>query len=254
MEGETPVEIRIAYNARRPPDQNAYNGHAYTSSAYSAMGSGPPAHAGYMHPFDDRYAWMSGLHAGAPKDVPKPFSQRGFSTLLPGGQNTLAAREQGGQTTDVSRDFNPDSFVAPPDSEHDAQSSLGRLSSCGAALMALGQDSYFPEVVRKRYQDSELQFSDGGHDCTACAGDSPPSCSDAPYTPGPRSCGVRLCHPPEPAIPLLRGVVHSAVADERAAASSHAGGLRSYAGNGMGDYAGMVDPADAIRHGHFSII
>eukprot|EP00928_Gymnodinium_smaydae_P087377 TRINITY_DN71649_c0_g1_i1.p2 TRINITY_DN71649_c0_g1~~TRINITY_DN71649_c0_g1_i1.p2 ORF type:complete len:289 (-),score=53.48 TRINITY_DN71649_c0_g1_i1:17-883(-) len=106
LEGETPIEIRIAYQQPRPPQRLSGFAHA----------------GGTLHPVGGAH---NGFYNGAAPALQRgqfgdPYMSGRLSSLgrlrLPLAADTQARRQPSpGSTGDD--DFNPDTFVAPPDSE-----------------------------------------------------------------------------------------------------------------------------------------
>mmetsp|Transcript_16479 Transcript_16479/g.32209 ORF Transcript_16479/g.32209 Transcript_16479/m.32209 type:complete len:163 (-) Transcript_16479:178-666(-) len=136
MEGETPVEIRIAYQqpVGRPPSPRHHT--------YRDQPPATPQHPGLqMAP----QALQPSLNAE------KPLMPRGAERLrLPpvGGVRAQPPVSMSDASTDG---LDADSFTAPPDSEHSCEVGIApcHLQVGAFAAPALEvEDDYFPEIVR----------------------------------------------------------------------------------------------------------
>jgi len=152
LEGETPVEIRIAYQHPRSSaqpagfDPSAIRAHQATAS----WERGPLGdHGGFQ-----RHAGGVGEPWPMPvADAEKPPMPRGAERLrLPppagsGGRSQAGCGEAGG-------DFDADTFAAPPDSERsEVGPSPGRmLQPAALQMLELPDDGFFPEVIRASRQ------------------------------------------------------------------------------------------------------
>jgi len=149
LEGETPIEIRIAYQQPRPAAQPvtahphaAGHGHGFARSAW-----------------DNRHPQADGMqqrHAAfqsfpASMDAEKPPMPRGTERLrLPPPSGSARAQQRTPASQASTSDFDADTFAAPPDSERsEAAASPGRMGHPAAIqVMQLPDDNHFPEIVR----------------------------------------------------------------------------------------------------------
>lgn len=155
LEGETPIEIRIAYQQPRHHQAAHLNAIAgqlgpsfgAASGAYPAMGAGVYDRAYY----DERIAWAA-VRARGPGDAEKPALPRGAERLrLPPPPTSNRSHGKDSTGSKASDEFDPDTFAAPPDSGRDGQAAFSNRTP-GAILQHVynfpAEDDFFPEVVR----------------------------------------------------------------------------------------------------------
>jgi len=216
LEGETPVEIRIAVHRRAPKLDQRHTGRVYdhwhTGSIYPEGISklrdvGPTAgyadpfagklrdvgpSAGYADPFGGKYGSM---HLPGEPQMPR------MSYTYEGKRNAHEGRRE--STPSFVDGFNPDTFAAPADdSEHALvqRACDSKLLPSSQVMKALSGEGHLPEVVRfpstsSRSGDLEDVYSYG-----STPSKSSRSRSEMPWTPGSLSSH----HPPEPRVPHLR--------------------------------------------------
>mmetsp|Transcript_14169 Transcript_14169/g.38945 ORF Transcript_14169/g.38945 Transcript_14169/m.38945 type:complete len:276 (-) Transcript_14169:112-939(-) len=169
LEGETPIEIRIAYQQPRPPQRLA--GFTHTGGAL-APGSGLGATNGVSNlgslPASGggtRIGTFTGGYENAPLsgrswptargDAEKPAMPRGAERLRlppPGANPWSNSARQGHVDGD---DFDPDTFAAPPDSERGEGSVASARNQMQQALalkvlQMQQEEDHFPEIIRAR--------------------------------------------------------------------------------------------------------
>jgi len=143
LEGETPIEIRIAYQPPRPPPR-----HTHLDTGPVGMDASS-ARSAYDNLQDHRPGWPP----YAP-DRERSSLPRGTERLrLPPHAGSVSARSQ--PRTPASQtggsDFDADVFAAPPDSERGScMATPGRMQQPMAlqVLQMASDDDYFPEIVR----------------------------------------------------------------------------------------------------------
>mmetsp|Transcript_50688 Transcript_50688/g.133900 ORF Transcript_50688/g.133900 Transcript_50688/m.133900 type:complete len:292 (+) Transcript_50688:156-1031(+) len=160
LEGETPIEIRIAYQQPRPAAQPATavagnvgtgawdgrtNGPTHLGHGAAHFAAGPPHGA----------AAVRGAHWHSPggMDAEKPPMPRGTERLrLPppaGSGGRTQPRTPASQAS--TSDFDAETFAAPPDSERsEVAATPGRMTQPAALqmLQLMQDEDYFPEIVR----------------------------------------------------------------------------------------------------------
>ncbi|CAE8589916.1 unnamed protein product [Polarella glacialis] len=145
LEGETPIEIRIAYSHPRPSSYPANREPTGGGRRYPPPYGQPPLVAGGLHAPRGRLpptASRPEVHLG--KSSPRPS--------VPAGDREASDAAAAGQVD--SPEFDADAFAAPPDSERTQVSvaTPGRMENPAALQMlqmALAQEEdYFPEIVR----------------------------------------------------------------------------------------------------------
>lgn len=153
LEGETPIEIRIAYQQPRPQSQTL------TGAGQLPPGFPPPgAYPGmggavYDKPYYDALAaqaWAA-VRARGPGDAEKPALPRGAERLrLPPPPVSNRSHNRYSPKSQASDEFDPDTFAAPPDSGRDGQNPLAARNR-GMMTQAYdfsAEDDFFPEIVR----------------------------------------------------------------------------------------------------------
>jgi len=145
LEGETPIEIRIAYQHPRPSAQPAGFDpavlRAHQASAFGVAG------ASYRR----GGAAGSGPWPPGSADAEKPPMPRGAERLrLPPPSGSARGPPRTAANEDAGGDFDADTFAAPPDSERSEVSATpGRMHEPVALqVLQLAEDGFFPEVVR----------------------------------------------------------------------------------------------------------
>mmetsp|Transcript_31466 Transcript_31466/g.68599 ORF Transcript_31466/g.68599 Transcript_31466/m.68599 type:complete len:304 (-) Transcript_31466:95-1006(-) len=153
LEGETPIEIRIAYQQPRPAAQpissegagpwDARAGLANLGHGAAHFAAGPP------HSVARSSHWQS----PGSMDAEKPPMPRGTERLrLPppaGGGVRTQPRTPASQAS--TSDFDAETFAAPPDSERsEVAATPGRMQQPVALQMLqfMQDEDYFPEIVR----------------------------------------------------------------------------------------------------------
>mmetsp|Transcript_8126 Transcript_8126/g.24709 ORF Transcript_8126/g.24709 Transcript_8126/m.24709 type:complete len:228 (-) Transcript_8126:70-753(-) len=156
LEGETPIEIRIAYQQPKPvprvPALEPGPSAAAALHASSALSSRPPRR---HQDFQQQQQQQQHTHSS---DAEKPPMPRGAERLRlppPAGSARGGPRSPGSQAS--TGDFDAETFAAPPDSERsEADRTPGRMLQ-PAALHVLQQQQqavldagcdFFPEIVR----------------------------------------------------------------------------------------------------------
>mmetsp|Transcript_14972 Transcript_14972/g.52543 ORF Transcript_14972/g.52543 Transcript_14972/m.52543 type:complete len:235 (-) Transcript_14972:39-743(-) len=144
LEGETPIEIRIAYQHPRSaahPASSSLGSHANTRLAGNWDRPGGTGD-GFYH---RNPAWP---HGGM--DAEKPQMPRGTERLRlpPPAARTSASKAPASQAS--TGDFDADTFAAPPDSERsEVATTPGRMGQPVALqLLHFPEDDHFPEIVR----------------------------------------------------------------------------------------------------------
>lgn len=167
LEGETPIEIRIAYQQPRPPvhpsnfDPGPNRQAAHPSNFDPGNRHGAPGFSpGTFRNYHDQLSPNT--------DAEKPPMPRGTERLRlppPASSARNQPRTPASQaSTSDHRDFDAETFAAPPDSERSeigAGATPGRMQQPAALQMlqaAGADDDYFPEIVRVPRQGASNTF------------------------------------------------------------------------------------------------
>mmetsp|Transcript_85181 Transcript_85181/g.214819 ORF Transcript_85181/g.214819 Transcript_85181/m.214819 type:complete len:258 (+) Transcript_85181:126-899(+) len=152
LEGETPVEIRIAYQHPRPAAHPASASNSGNANHMAGAWDRAQASDGFYNP--KHAPWPHGS-----MDAEKPPMPRGAERLrLPPPSGGARAQPRTPHSESAGGgDFDADTFAAPPDSERsDVAATPGRMQQPVALqVLQLPDDDYFPEIVRiGRHQGS----------------------------------------------------------------------------------------------------
>mmetsp|Transcript_120108 Transcript_120108/g.346997 ORF Transcript_120108/g.346997 Transcript_120108/m.346997 type:complete len:235 (+) Transcript_120108:1-705(+) len=205
LEGETPIEIRIAYQHPRPSAQPVgFDPAALRTHQATAFGV---AGAAYRH------GGSSGSNRWPPAsaDAEKPSMPRGAERLRlpPPPGSTRAPSRTGEGDQGHSGDFDAETFAAPPDSERSEVSATpGRMvQPVALQVLQLSEDGYFPEVVRAtrhgagtfREVSSSHRDSQGGDPRELCVAPCSPESAGIATSPMPSVAPtVRAVEPDTP--------------------------------------------------------
>eukprot|EP00747_Dinoflagellata_sp_TGD_P167255 gnl/TRDRNA2_/TRDRNA2_191330_c0_seq1.p1 gnl/TRDRNA2_/TRDRNA2_191330_c0~~gnl/TRDRNA2_/TRDRNA2_191330_c0_seq1.p1 ORF type:complete len:286 (-),score=47.69 gnl/TRDRNA2_/TRDRNA2_191330_c0_seq1:123-980(-) len=172
LEGETPIEIRIAYQHPRPAPR-------YMPATDQVPNGRLGGTMGYEYPFERRGAWPVDLHGMGKAAQPPPRAVDGPSLSSRHGPPAMQAPLSGAHSArraalasqaSAPDEFDPDVFVAPPDSEAQGETNDAaparlkptprtptghRLPHFARVQEALHEDDYFPEIIR-------VSFDGGG--------------------------------------------------------------------------------------------
>mmetsp|Transcript_124355 Transcript_124355/g.277321 ORF Transcript_124355/g.277321 Transcript_124355/m.277321 type:complete len:224 (-) Transcript_124355:50-721(-) len=154
LEGETPIEIRIAYQQpRQSAHPSTFDPGPHGAQSQQALGS----RGSFESPSDQRQWSPCSL------DAEKPPMPRGTERLRLPPPSGRGAGLRGQPRTPASQastsDFDAEVFAAPPDSERsELGATPGRMQQPAALQMVqcspLPDDDYFPEIVRASHAGS----------------------------------------------------------------------------------------------------
>lgn len=176
LEGETPIEIRIAYSQPRPS----------TSASYAPNNTHQQLAA--------RLAAAQGFRAAVPQLRAKALSQDAEKIRMPigGAQNLRMPPAPPTSGDGIDGDFDAGAFSAPLDSERSSVMTPGRIDNPAALSMlqmAMEQEAdYFPEIVRAGRSGKRSR-----------APQVPPPSSSEPSEPAPADQGGGTARPPDTA-------------------------------------------------------
>lgn len=164
LEGDTPIEIRIAY---QPPRQAAPAlGPSHLAGLHPNLGQASvggfgggfyqAGHGGYEDPFDGRFMWAPHV-GGVPRSAEGNTRHRGDLAKPTVLSTRWSQRATPAQEKD---DFDPAAFAAPSDSDHDKLSPMAsswpRKASIRSHSLREGDEfDFFPEVVRLPREGSD---------------------------------------------------------------------------------------------------
>lgn len=159
LEGDTPIEIRIAYQPPHHPTRP--HGPSHLAGLHPNLARlRQSGHGGSTEPFDDRYLWAPHMSA-FPSDV---YSEK----MTPWHRAADVVRPALGSTRwSLSKDdFDHAAFASPDDDRSvlagsSRQPGSTRMESVPEAC----EDSFFPEIVRSREKASP-GLADPVNDCT----------------------------------------------------------------------------------------
>jgi hypothetical protein len=200
LEGETPVEIRIAVH-RRKPKIDQFQGSMYHEGISKLRDVGPCAE--YQDPFLQKYSGMSGILPG------EPHMPRLMYTYE--DRRDVAEVPRGGTAFDGDS-FNPDTFAAPADDSERAfvQSAIdSQLLPSSHIMRVLAGDGQFRQAdlddpytyTSTPNRGRQNIWLNGSRSVSPSSRTwSSPRRSNLQWTPSSVSSG----HPPEPRVPHLR--------------------------------------------------
>jgi len=189
LEGETPIEIRIAYQHPRPA-AHPVSATAKASNTHSA-GAWDRAQAD---------GFYSGQHVPWPHssmDAEKPPMPRGAERLrLPPPSGSTRAQPRTPASQASTSDFDAETFAAPPDSERsEVAATPGRMQQPVALqVLQLPDDDFFPEIVRvgrqgaSTFREASSTYRDTHRDAHQDPANKPPAPPTAAAWPADAAC------------------------------------------------------------------